>query len=146
MNAKNLCEKITKMSDEKQQQLLRNFSRFEIQNKLDIFDLQKSVFHRLKQNHIDITNNILTYCSLILAIDEIIKSDVKLDIKALTIKHKYQTKHRKRDKILERWSLVKTLKNEQKMSFRQIAIYIKKYHKLDVAHSTIFELWAEIEK
>lgn len=146
MNAKNLCEKITKMSDEKQRQLLRNFSRFEIQNKLDIFDLQKSVFHRLKQNHSDIANNILTYCSFVESIDSKIKSNQKLDIKAMSIKFKTRIAGNKRDKILDRWAIVKTLKDKQNLSFRQIAIYFKKYHKIDVAHSTLHKIWNELEK
>ncbi len=141
----NEIEKITKISNEKEQQLLRNFSRLELKDKLEILDTQKSIFHQFKQNHKDIANNILTYCSLILALDETIKSDKKLDIKALNIKHKNLRQNNKREKILERWAIVKTLKIEQNMSFRQIAIYLKKYHKLNVAHSTIYEMWNELE-
>lgn len=146
MNNKTTCEKLTKTSDEKQRQLLRNFSRLSLEIKLQIFDLQKSIFHRLKQTHNDVANNLLTYCSLIESIDNTIKLNEKLDIKALTIKHKNQRKAHKREKILELWAIVKTLKIEQKMSFRDISKYLKKYHKFDVAHSTIFEIWAEIEK
>lgn len=146
MNTKNICEKLTKTSDEKQRQLLRNFSRLSLEIKLQIFDLQKSIFHRLKQTHNDVANNILTYCSLIESIDNTIKLNEKLDIKALTIKHKNQRKAHKREKILELWAIVKTLKIEQNMSFRQISIYLKKYHKLSVVHSTLHKMWNELEK
>lgn len=146
MNTKNICEKLTKTSDEKQRQLLRNFSRLSLEIKLQIFDLQKSIFHRLKQTHNDVANNILTYCSLIESIDNTIKSNEKLEIKALAIKHKNQRKARKREKILEQWAIIKSLKNEQKMSFREIAKYLKKYHKFEVVHSTIYAMWNELEK
>ena len=138
--------KLTLMSEEGQRQMLRHFARLSLYIKLQIFDSQRSIFHQLKQNNKDIANSILTYCSLILAIKQIIESDEKLNIKALAIKQKNQRKASKRNKILSHWAIVKTLKNEQKMSFRDISRYLKKYHRFDVAHSTIFEIWNQIEK
>lgn len=140
-----LITKLTKVSSEKERQLLRAFSRFPPENKLEVFDTQRPIFHQLKQKHKDIANNILTYCSLILSIDQFVKSDKKFDIKALAIKHKNQRKARKREKILDRWAIVKTLKIDQNMSFRAISIYLKKHHKIEVAHSTIFDMWNELE-
>lgn len=43
------------------------------------------------------------------------------------------------------WAIVRTLKLEQKMSFREISIYFATYHKLEVSYSTIYELWNELE-
>lgn len=138
--------KILKKSIEQERQLLRNFSRLSLEIKLQIFDLQKSLFHKIKQNNNNISNNILSYCSLVLAIDETIKSDEKLDIKAFAVKFKTQVQNSKRDRILELWAIVKVLKIDQNLSFRQIATYLKKHHKLEVVHSTLHKMWNELEK
>ena len=47
--------------------------------------------------------------------------------------------------MLGYWAIVRTLKLEQNMSFRDIATYFAKYHKLEVSYSTIYELWNELE-
>jgi len=144
-NNEQIIIKLTKMSAEKERQMLRSFSRLPLKNKLEVLDQHRSIFHQHKQNHQNIANNILTYVSLVLAVDRIISSNEKLDIKALAIKLKNQSQSSKRDKIMEKWAIVKTLKIEQNMSFRQISIYLKKYHKLSVVHSTLHKIWNEIE-
>jgi len=141
-----IITKLTKVSSEKERQLLRAFSRFPLKNKLEVLDTQRSIFHQIKQDHKETANNILTYVSLVLAVERIISSNEKLDIKALTIKLKNQSQSRKRDKIIEKWAIVKALKADQEMSFRQIAVYLKKHHKLDVVHSTLYKIWNELEK
>lgn len=52
----------------------------------------------------------------------------------------------KKDKLIGKWALIKELKTVKKLSWREISQYLKKYHKLDVAHSTIYDLWKKLEK
>jgi len=51
----------------------------------------------------------------------------------------------KRQKLLGYWAVVKSLKIEERMSFRDISAYFTKYHKLEVSYSTIYGLWIELE-
>jgi len=52
----------------------------------------------------------------------------------------------KRECLLGFWAVVHTLKIDEKISFRKISVYLKKYHKFDVSYSLIAKTWAEIEK
>jgi hypothetical protein len=88
----------------------------------------------------------LTLCSLILAIDLIAKELDNVTLNAIKLRGKNSKAKVKRQKVLGYWAIVRTLKLEQNMSFRDIATYFAKYHKLDVSYSTIFELWNKLEK
>ena len=141
-----ICESITKLNLESQNQRLRIFAKVDITTKLKIIASQKQLFHKLKSASSDIDNAVLTLASLILAIDSFVKEidDVALNASKLCT-HNIRSRS-KRDKILKYWEIVRALKLEQNMSFRLISVYLKKYHKLSVAHSTIFEIWNELEQ
>jgi hypothetical protein len=82
-----------------------------------------------------------------LAIDLKIKSTDTVTINAIKLRAGKQKRNTsKREKLLGLWAIVKTLKIDQNMSYRQISEYLKKYHKLEVAHSLIHKIWIEIEK
>ena len=66
------CKAITKMNQESQNQKLRLFVKVDITTKLKILDQQKSIFHKLRGFYSDVDNVILTFSSLILAIDLIV--------------------------------------------------------------------------
>lgn len=138
-------EQITKMSHELQNHTLRSFVRVDIKTKLKIFDLQRSKFHQLKSFHSIVNNNLLSLASLILAIDEVIKGidDISLNaMKPLSVTDKKQSKHQL---LLDRWAIIKTLKNKNNMSFRQISQYLRKYQKLEISYSMIHSLWIKLE-
>lgn len=139
-------ESLTKLSIESQNQKLRLFARVDIDTKLKILSSQKQIFHQMKNLHTDVANEILTLSSLITAISKEFENADEVELKSLIFRAKNARKSLKKKKILELWAIVKTLKSEQKMSFRDIVKYLKKYHKIDVAHSTIYGLWQEIEK
>lgn len=142
---KNQLEHIVKMTIETQNQHIRQFSRVDITMKLKIIQQQKALFHKLKSVHSDVDNTVLTLASLVLAVNyELGKLD-DVNLNVMKIRSKNIKKRVKREKLLGYWAIVRTLKLEQNMSLRQIAQYLKKYHRLDVAHSTIYELWKEIE-
>ena len=145
MNQESKCETITKMNQESQNQRLRLFAKVDITTKLKILDKQKELFHKLKSSYSDVDNTVLSLSSLILAIDEIEKKLDDVNLKAIKLRGKNIKAKIKRQKVLGYWAIVRTLKLEQNMSFRDISTYFAKYHKLDVSYSTIFELWNEIE-
>lgn len=140
-----VIEKITQQSYESQNQNLRFFAKVELPIKLQILQLQKPFFHKLKSAYIDVDNAILTLASLILAIDSIAKDTDKVNLNAIKLRGKNHKIKIKREKLIGYWAIVKTLKIDQNMSFRDISNYFKKYHKFEVSYSTIYELWNELE-
>ena len=144
MNLK-ACEIITKLNQESQNQKLRLFAKFDIQTKLKIIVNQKQLFHKLKQKYSDVDNNILTLSALILAIYSVVKELDDVSFNAIKLRCKNNTNKSKREKLLSYWGIVITLKLEQNMSFRDIATYFGKYHRLEISYSTIYRLWNELE-
>ena len=139
------CEMITKMNQESQNQMLRTFTKLDISLKIDVFKEQKVVFHKLKNNHLCIENSILTYASFILAIQTIINKTNIMNLNVIKLRRKSSKTNVKRQKVLGYWAIVRTLKLEQNMSFRYIATYFAKYHRLEISYSTIHALWIELE-
>ncbi|MCX6051048.1 MAG: helix-turn-helix domain-containing protein [Campylobacterales bacterium] len=139
-------EKLTKMSIEIQNQQLRFFAKVDISTKLKILEYQKTLFHKLKNLHSDADNAVLTLASLILAINFVVGELDDVNLNAIKLRGKNTKVKVKRQKVLGYWAIVRTLKLEQNMSFREIAAYFAKYHKLEVSYSTIYELWNELEK
>ena len=146
MNKESIYEIITKMNQESQNQKLRLFAKVDITTKLKILTSQKQLFHKLKNAHSDVDNTVLTLCSLILAIDLIAKELDNVTLNAIKLRGKNSKAKVKRQKVLGYWAIVRSLKLEQNMSFRDISAYFAKYHKLNVSYSTVYELWKEIEK
>lgn len=140
-----ICESITKLNIEAQNQKLRLFAKVDITTKLKILASQKQLFHKLKSAYSDVDNTILTLSSLILAIDTVAKELDNVNLNAIKLRGKNNKAKIKRQKVLGYWAIVRTLKLEQNMSFRDIATYFAKYHKLEVSYSTIYELWNELE-
>ena len=141
-----VIEKITQQSYELQNQHLRFFAKVELQLKLQILQLQKPFFHKLKSAYIDVDNAVLTLASLILAIDSVVKELDIINLNAIKLRGKNHKSKIKREKLLGYWAIVRTLKLKQSMSFRQIAKYFQKYHKFEISHSMIQKIWNEIEK
>ena len=145
-NSNNIsCESITKMNQESQNQKLRFFAKVDITTKLKILTSQKQLFHKLKSSYGDIDNTVLTLCSLILAIDLIVKELDNVTLNAIKLRGKNCKIKIKRQKVLGYWAIVRSLKLEQNMSFRDISTYFAKYHRLEVSYSTIYELWNDLE-
>ena len=139
------CETITKLNQESQNQRLRLFAKVDISTKLKILDKQKELFHKLKSVYSNVDNTVLTLSSLILAIEAIEKKIDDVNLNVIKLRAKNNKAKVKRQKVLGYWSIVRTLRLDQKMSFRDISTYFDKYHKLEVSYSTIYELWNELE-
>ena len=140
------CERLTKLNQESQNQRLRLFAKVDITTKLKILQHQKSIFHQLKSVNSDVDNTVLTLASLILAVESEVSKLDDVNLNAIKLRGQNKKAKVKRQKVLGYWAIVRTLKLEQKMSFRQISEYFSKYHKLQVSYSTIYELWIELEK
>ena len=140
-----MIENITKQTYEAQNQRLRLFARVDFPMKLQILQLQKPLFHKLKSTYTDVDNAVITLASLILAIDTVTKELDVVNLNAIKMRGKNHNTKNKRQKLLSYWVIVRTLKLEQNMSFRQISQYFAKYHKVEVSYSTIHGLWIELE-
>lgn len=140
-----IIEKITKQTYQTQNQKLRLFVRVDLAMKLHILQFQKPIFHKLKNAYVDVDNAILTLSSLILAIDNVSKELDLVKLNAIKLKTQPNRVKRKRQKLFDYWAIIKTLRNEQNMSFRHIAKYFQKYHKFEISHSMIQRIWNEIE-
>lgn len=140
------CEAITKINQASQNQKLRLFAKVDITTKLKILDQQKSIFHKLRVFYSDVDNAILTFSSLILTIDLVVKEIDNVNLNAMKLRsNNIKKQNLKRVKLLSYWSIVRTLKLEQKMSFRDISNYLVKYHRFQVSYSIIYKTWNEIE-
>jgi hypothetical protein len=161
-NMEEVIDRLLKQSQEQQKSILRYFSRCPPTICVEILQKKHTTFHALRQKHNDLDKGTLEYCALILSIkshhdDELSlkdKSFTGMDIeeirnisrkKANQFMRTIKKADPKREKLLGYWAVVRTLKLEQNFSFRQIGLYLMKYHKLSVAHSTIYQLWNELE-
>jgi len=158
-----VVQKITKLNDEQQKYHLRFLTRVNLELRIEIFAAHKQLFYELRQNHKEtISLPVLSYTALILAIkntmeefddtknlnfDGLTQNEIK-NISSKKAKLFLSKQHRvksKRDKLLDYWSVVEVLKEQEGFSFRQIESYLKKKHKLDVAHVTIYNTWKKLE-
>lgn len=155
-------DRLLKMSIEQQSSYLRLFARSSIDLRISVLTDKTTRFHQIRQENSDVAKGALEYCALILAIKSAHDDEKSLhnlsfgnmginEIQTVSRKKAEQFMRRikkpdpKREKLLGYWAVVRTLKLEQGFSFRQIALYLKKYHRFNVAHSTIFQLWNELE-
>ena len=141
----NTVTNLLKKTDKEQKQLLRHFTKMPPESKMKVMGIKREIFHPLRQNNQGIDLSILSYVSLILSIEKYQVGSSDLDKNVIEIRSNSFPKHPKKNKLLNKWALVKELKEEKDLSFRQISEYLKKYHKLSIAHSTIYELWQELE-
>lgn len=140
------CEVITKMNQESQNQKLRLFAKIDITTKLKILDQQKQLFHKFKSIYCDVDNKVLTLASLIISTQEIVEKIDEVNLKAMKLRsNNIKKQNLKREKLLSYWSIVRTLRLEQNMSFRDISNYLVKYHRFQVSYSIVCQLWNEIE-
>jgi hypothetical protein len=93
-------ETITKLSLEMQNQNLRLFARVDLKTKLQILQLQKQLFHKLKSTHSDIDNTIFTLSSLVLAVDAVAKELDDVNLNAIKLRGKNNKAKIKRQKVL----------------------------------------------
>lgn len=106
---------------------LHEFADFDIESRNEIFKIQRTHFHRLKEIHKDCDNEILSQYALVIAIKEYIKS-ISPEKREIQKFMKKFTKQGKKERILlERWSRIRKAILEENVSFRQLAIFLNDY-------------------
>jgi hypothetical protein len=140
-----IIAKLLKMTDDEQKVILRVFVKLPIESKIEIFENNRSVFFKLREEEHHISLSTLSYVSLIMSIRQYRNDIDNVDKNIIHIRSKSLRNQPKRDILIGKWSLVKELKNEKNLSLRQICRYLKKYHKIEVATSTLHALWHEFE-
>ena len=142
----NQVTQLLKSTNEEQKQTLRLFSKMPLESRVKVFEGHKKMIYALKDKHREVDISILSYTSFILAVNQYVSTVTDIDKNILDLRTKSIRKFAKREKLLAKWALIKELKNVKGLSFRQIAKYLKKYHKLEVVHSTVYDLWKELEE
>ncbi len=155
-------EKIVKINKEEQNAFLRTFSRLPMNEKIEVMADHRKLVYKLKQMHGEISVSILSYAALIMSL-QIYKTDQdklnKLNITDLSLEEirkitskkakvflrKEFRKQTRRGALLGYWAVVRTLKNDEKYSFRKIESYLKKHHRFEVSYSLIAKVWNQLE-
>lgn len=155
-------ERLLKISSQQQSALLRYFSRTDLVARIKILGEKIERFHQLRQENGGVEKSVLEYCAFVMTIQKAHDEEKSLrkksfsgleieEIRNISRKkadqfiRKIKKPDPKREKLLGYWAVVRTLKLEQNFSFRQISLYLKKYHRFNIAHSTIHKTWDELE-
>lgn len=158
-----MVEKMTKVNLVDQGKHINYFSRCPLGIRLEIFEQQKGIFHRLRETYKAEANvSDISYCSLILAIGLIRAKEKALltksfgemtldeirDISTFQVKkfaEKVEKHAHKRETLIGYWSLVRQLRNEHNLSFIKISLFLLKKRKFKISASYIYECWKELE-
>lgn len=134
---------LVQLSDERQQQHLRLFSRISIEERCQIIEKQKKIFHKLNETR-QYDKTMLSYCSLIIAIDQFANNHDNVQLKAKVFINK--TRKTKKSEILSTYlSIILKLKDEENYTFRMISEYLKSFYKFEISHSAIYKFYTKIK-
>ncbi|MFY9077872.1 hypothetical protein [Aliarcobacter butzleri] len=139
------CETLTKLDAKGIKKALMEFADFDIESRNEIFKIQRTHFHRLKELHKDFSNETLSQCSLIISIREYIKSIPQEKREMQKFMKKFTKQGKKEKMLLERWSRIRKAILEENVSFRQLAIFLNDKYHIQVNHSYIHKIWNKIE-
>ena len=139
-NVKN-CETITKLDAKGIKKALMEFADFDIDERNEIFKIQRTHFHRLKELHKDFSNETLSQCSLVTAVREYIKSisPEEREMKQFSRQGKIERM------LLERWSYIRKSKLDKKLSFVKIAKKLYEKYSIKVDQSCLYKIWKKVE-
>lgn len=136
LTKKPLCE---------QNRLLKLFAKLTLAQKKEVLKKQRSIFHILKNsNSKNYDNETLTLASQVKAIEQFSNSLDENESKLIKFNNKKANKNNKTKKLLILWSVVKDLKINKNMSFREIADYLTDT-RFEVSHSLVFREWQKYE-
>jgi hypothetical protein len=143
-NVKN-CETITKLDAKGIKKALMEFADFDIDERNEIFKIQRTHFHRLKELHKDFSNETLSQCSLVTAVREYIKSIPQEKREIQKFMKKFTKQGKKERMMLERWPRIRKAILEDKLSFRKLEIFLNEKYDMGVTQSYINKIWNKIE-
>ncbi|MCG3684229.1 hypothetical protein [Aliarcobacter butzleri] len=140
-----ICETLTKLDAKGIKKALHEFADFNIEIRNEIFKIQRTNFHKLKERHKNSDNETLSQCSLVTAVREYINS-ISPEKREIQKFMKEFTKQGKKERmILERWPRIRKAILEDKVSFRGLAIFLNEKYHIQVNHSYINKIWNKIE-
>ena len=140
-----ICETITKLDAKGIKKALMEFADFDIDERNEIFKIQRTHFHRLKELHKDFSNETLSQCSLVTAVREYIKSIPQEKREIQKFMKKFTKQGKKERMMLERWPRIRKAILEDKLSFRKLEIFLNEKYDMDVTQSYINKIWNKIE-
>ncbi|MFY4779802.1 hypothetical protein ACOTVZ_11985 [Aliarcobacter butzleri] len=136
-----ICETLTKLNAKGIKKAFNDFANFDIDTRNEIFKIQRTLFHKLKEIHKNCDYETLSQCSLVIAIRKYIKSipHEKREMKQFNRIGKIERM------LLERWPYIRKSILEKKLSFRKLAENLKQKFNIKVNHSYINKIWNKIE-
>ncbi|WWW12544.1 hypothetical protein V7P26_04015 [Arcobacter cryaerophilus gv. pseudocryaerophilus] len=143
-NVKN-CETITKLDAKGIKKALMEFADFDIDERNEIFKIQRTHFHRLKVIYKDCDNETLSQSALVISIREYIQSISPEKREMQKFMKKFTKQGKKERMMLERWPRIRKAILEDKLSFRKLEIFLNEKYDMDVTQSYINKIWNKIE-
>ena len=139
------CEALTRLDVKGIKKALMEFADFDIEIRNEIFKMQRTNFHKLKERHKDCDNETLSQSALVISIREYIKSILQEKREMQKFMKKFTKQGKKERMLLERWSRIRKAILEENVSFRQLAIFLNDKYHIQVNHSYIHKIWNKIE-
>ncbi|MCG3701580.1 hypothetical protein L5F41_05655 [Aliarcobacter butzleri] len=145
MENEKTCETLTKLDAKGIKKALHEFADFNMETRNEIFKIQRTLFHKLKEIHKDCNNETLSQSSLVISIREYIQSIPQEKREMQKFMKKFTKQGKKERMLLERWPRIRKAILEDKVSFRQLEIFLNEKYDLDVKYSYINKIWNKIE-
>lgn len=137
---------LTKKPSSEQKRLLKLFVKLTLTQRKEVLKKQRSIFHILRSTKgKEFDNETLTLASQILAIEDYENTLGSHELDLIRFKNKKANKNNKTGKLLVIWSIVKDLKENKNMTFREIADFITDT-RFEVSYSLVFREWKKFEK
>jgi len=140
MDQNEKVEQLVKLNNEQQKVLIRFFSKLLLEDKVLIMDKSRKFFYAIRDKNKGVQVGLLSYCSHILAIQDFQNDIDGVDQNLINLRAKSFRKPRKKEIVLNKLSLINELKKDKGLSYKQIVVYLKKYHKIEVSESTVFNI------
>ena len=143
-NVKN-CETLTKLNVKGIKKAFKDFASFDIDARNEMFKMQRTNFHKLKERHKDCDNETLSQSALVISIREYIKSIPQEKREIQKFMKKFTKQAKKERMLLERWPRIRKAILEDNISFREIAIFLNEKYHIQVNHSYVYKIWKKVE-
>ncbi len=140
-----ICETLTKLDAKGIKKALHEFADFDIEIRNEIFKIQRTNFHKLKERYKDCDNETLSQSSLVISIREYIQSISPEKREIQKFMNKFTKQGKKEQMLLERWPRIRKAILEENVSFRKLEIFLNQKYDLDVKYSYINKIWNKIE-
>ena len=132
-----ICETLTKLNVKGIKKAFKDFANFDIDARNEMFKMQRTHFHKLKELHKDYSNETLSQCSLVIAIREYIK--------LIPTEECFIRQGNVERMLMERWSYIRKSKLDKKLSFVKIAKKLYEKYSIKVDQSYLYKIWKKVE-